>query len=49
MKEYKRIELNEKEYLMVTDETNCFEVLIDSLFEALYSLVKIITKERKEK
>ena len=48
MKHYKQIDLNEKEYLMVTEETNCFEVVIDSLFEAVYTLIKLITKTSKE-
>ena len=48
MKHYKQIDLNEKEYVMVTEETNCFEGVIDSLFEAVYSLIKIITKTSKE-
>ena len=48
MKDYKRIDLNEKEYLMVTEDTNCFDVVITSLFEAIYSLIKIITKSSKE-
>ena len=48
MKHYKQIELNEKEYLMVTEESNCIEVVIDALFDTIYSLVKIITKSSKE-
>ena len=49
MKKYERIELNEKEYLMVTEETNVFEVVITSLSDCIESLINLIINSKKDK
>lgn len=47
MKKYEKIELNEKEYLMVTEESNVFEVVLTSIADCIESLINLIINSKK--